>query len=78
MLEIIKRTEGSPSGKEQIDGSKVQIGYNSWGHISIRVVQTAECMPADGPYPREKDTLIVLNAQTSRELISFIKDKVNY
>ena len=60
MLEIIKRHEGEMSQKEQITGAEVQICYNSWGHLSIRIIKDPT-----------QDVLIVLDERTSNAVMNF-------
>lgn len=70
MIEIIKRREGEKSEKQQINGEKVQVSYNSWGHLVIRVIQPhPKTVLDDGGH----DTLIVLDKRTSLEVIRFIE-----
>ena len=61
LIEIIERREGEKSEKQQIIGEKVQVSYNSWGHLAIRVIR-----PCEGG-----DTLIVLDKETSEKVIGF-------
>lgn len=62
MIEIIKRNEGYKSQKEQINGVNLQISYNDWGHIAVRVIED-----------EGKDTLVVFDSSTSRRIINFLK-----
>lgn len=67
MIEIIKRKECEKSEKQQIDGDRVQISFNSWGHLVIRVIQG-----------NDADTLIVLDQKTSDATMNFIKKHVHF
>jgi hypothetical protein len=75
MIEIIKRREGEKSEKQQINGERVQVSYNSWGHLVIRVIQPVIKDMADDIVIdfREEDTLVVLDKRTSLEVIRFIE-----
>ena len=68
MLEIIRRQEGQDHIKEQVQGRSVQVSYNDWGHICIRVIHTELQEGA-----KEADTLIVFERDTSRRIIDFCK-----
>lgn len=67
MLEIIKRQniENPDFGeliqvkKDSFAGDKVQISYNSWGHLVVRIIQP------------NGDVLAVFDAATTREILNF-------
>lgn len=65
MIQVIKRKEGAESIKETIQGRNVQIAYNDYGHITVRVINDST-----------QDTLIVFNTHVSYNMINFIKDRV--
>lgn len=79
MIEIIKRREGEKSEKFQINGEKVQVSYNSWGHLVIRVIQPLieDAGPGCAINEKDNDTLVVLDKQTSEEVIKFCKECLN-
>lgn len=60
MIEIIKRKEGFKSQKEQLNGSRVQVSYNSWGHLVVRVI-----------IDDTEDSLVVFDKKASQEVINF-------
>lgn len=69
MVHIIERKEGEWSKKNSIicENNQVQIGYNSYGHLSIRIIHSAEPM---------QDTLIVFNQGVSNEIIDFVRENI--
>lgn len=60
MIEIIKREEGKQSIKEQLESGKVQISYNSDGHLVIRVIHSLD-----------RDTLVVMDCNVSNKVREF-------
>ncbi len=64
MIEIIKREEGKGTRKERITGAQVQVCYNSWGHLSIRIIIDTDPM---------KDVLVVLDKNTSHQVMKFCR-----
>jgi hypothetical protein len=69
MIQIINRKDGKKAKKTTIGSkfNKVQISYNSWGHLTIRLLQNND--------PNE-DTLIVFNQRVSSNVISFCRDQI--
>jgi hypothetical protein len=69
MIHIINRKEGEFSKNDTItsNNGQVQIGYNSYGHLSIRIIHSAEPM---------QDTLIVFNQGVSNEIIDFVRENI--
>lgn len=69
MIQIISRKDGKKAKKTTIGSkfNKVQISYNSWGHLTIRLLQNND--------PNE-DTLIVFNQRISGEIIDFSRNNV--
>jgi hypothetical protein len=65
MIEIIKRREGEPSQKEQVTGEMMQVSYNSWGHLVVRVIQGDT-----------QDVLVVFNKQVSENIIQFCQGQL--
>lgn len=64
MIEIIKREEGAMSEKEDIRGWNMQVSYNDWGHLVVRVIHSNTPMA---------DTLVVFDKSTSERIIEFAK-----
>ncbi|RKL63039.1 hypothetical protein DXT63_08570 [Thermoanaerobacteraceae bacterium SP2] len=62
-VQIIKRKAGEKPEITNIGRGKIQISYNSDGHIIVRYINS-----------QNDDTLIVLDVMTSNALIRFIKD----
>lgn len=60
MLQIIKRKEGEQSIKETITGTKAQIAYNDWGHLTVRIIKDDT-----------EDILVVFDKSTSHKIIKF-------
>jgi hypothetical protein len=67
VVEIIKRAEGHPSEKQQIDGNGFQVSYNSWGHLAIRVMQSMT---------GGNDTLVVFDSKVSSAIIGFCQTMI--
>lgn len=66
MLEIIKRREGERHEKTQVCGINVQVSFNDWGHLCVRVIQAY-----DKCTPLEADTLLVFDSPTSAKIVNF-------
>ncbi len=79
MIEIIKRVEGERHKKETVRGEAVQVSYNDWGHLCVRVIQDIPTLPSvdsEGKCyepARQADTLVVFDKATSERIIRFIK-----
>ena len=69
MIEIIERKEGVRNQKRYISGWKVQVSYNDWGHIAVRVIHN------DTPM---EDTLVVFDKKTSERIIHFCQNKISH
>lgn len=59
-IEIITRHEGYKSQIQKLPEGRAQISFNSDGHMVIRLINS-----------KSQDTLIVLDENTSRQLIMF-------
>lgn len=70
MIEIIKRRDGEPSQREKIQGRGIQVSYNDWGHLVVRVLQDLSANDAGA------DTLIVFAAAQSEQIIGFCQDQL--
>ena len=77
MVEIIKRVEGERHKSETVTGAKVQVSYNDWGHLCVRVIQDMPAGAATGVEAiepaRQADTLFVFDAPTSDRIMQFCK-----
>lgn len=71
MIQIIKRTEGERHIKETVLGEKIQVSFNSWGHLSVRVIQQEDNGATGIAALRPADTLVVFDKATSAQIIQF-------
>lgn len=62
MIQVIQRKDGERAGIATLQPGRPQISYNSDGHLCIRII-----------HDKERDTLFVLDKQTSRTVIDFIR-----
>jgi hypothetical protein len=70
-FEVVKRQEMQQSQKENIRGRNVQISFNSWGHLCVRLVGTPSLTQDPANPPTEAETLIVFDKCSSAEIVRF-------
>jgi hypothetical protein len=59
MIEIIRRMPMQEANKEYIRGEGVQVSYNDWRHLVIRVING------------DADTLVVFDQATTNRILEF-------
>ncbi len=60
MIEIIKRSEGCPSQKQQLVG-RPQISFNDYGHLVVRCIESNEI-----------DNLVVFSQEATNRIVDFV------
>ena len=69
-MEFIERS--IKSKKIQIDREKypkVQVALNSFGHLTVRYFNNES---------QDKDAIIVFDAETTREIVAFLRGRLRY
>jgi hypothetical protein len=70
-MEILKRK--IITKHEIICDERVQFSINNYGHLTIRYFNTNAEVDTKNQQTKEEDTLIVLEAESTRKLIDFLR-----
>jgi len=89
MLQVIKRTDGEKPEIETFNGSEVQVSFNDWGHLVLRIITKGwnnETHVMDDPEQGVghtelqkmpgRDVLAVFDKQTSARIIRFCQNEL--